>query len=584
MTDTPTVEELKRIMIGAHSIEWLQKAIKEHEEEYGNFPEDMALKLWMIATANGIDVPEIRAAKSDQEGTPLRLRELTDKRIQEEIENNERKEGGTFSVGPVLVTSEPDSSKPTSTGNAKTEFFVQDTEGIRIKVVARGDSMSIVANARVKAGSVIRLPVVSIYAGPFQDEPDRYWKQLTIPPFGRVEHVQDMSFKDFYQDPRKDVIADGASIFLEGVLTVLDDKEETVCTACNRWINEGKEEKHKDCGEYGTRTEVSHEGTMATGAAQIYRIRVPAYISVEGVPLRTGRIRAYGVWNGKYKELRIHRPFEVLPKLTTRASESAVAAPAAAPAPAPAKAPAKPAPAAAKKKPAPAPAAAPAPEAAAPASDDVDEAGIRSAVTRLIQKKGGSCSFDEVTREVMKALGIGDETRVTDIIEDMATSGERIREHPIGVLRLTSMDAKTPTKPAPAPAPAPAAKTEDPEEEEEEDAEEEADEPEQAEPAAPASPDVIPKNIEQHFRDYIRDLGGPNRTQTVMNLAINNGLVQVSEAEIKKHGDKEAAQRERMIHYIELGIKKGFLQWEGKYRDEGGIRKPPQKVAWVAGQ
>jgi pyruvate/2-oxoglutarate dehydrogenase complex dihydrolipoamide acyltransferase (E2) component len=581
ISDIPNAEELKRILIAAHSEAWLQTALKEHEDTYGGSFPDMAMKYWMIATENGIDVPEIRAAASDQEGTPLKISELTDKRIVEEIEANERKDSSLYSVGPLLITSDPEEGA-TSVGKPKVEFYAQDDSG-RIKIVARGDSISIVANSRIKQGDVVKLPLVSVFAGAFEDDATRYWKQLTIPPFGRIERVEGMDFKAFYKDPRKDPLEDGDAIYLEGVVTVLDPKENIVCSVCTRWVNEGKEAAHEKCGAYETRTEVSYEGTLATGSAQVYRVISPAWLGEPDIPVaskgKPGRVRAYGTWNGKYKNLRIQR-FEVLPKMGPRTAPTQQKPPTSTPAPA---APAA-APAAAKPKPKPAPgkSAAPPPPPPAPALEKTQDApdidsGIASAIIRVLQKKGGNSDYESLTSTVSEALEI-EKDDVVKTLDAMTGKGDRIEEKPLGAIRLTTQPTAAKAPPAkepakkPTPAPAPVAKAE-PEEEEEDETPERQDDDAAADTGA-----EMPAKIRQHIVDTLAGMAGRARTQVVVNLAMNENLVSVSEDEIKKHGDKEAAQRERMHAYLDQAAKDGIMAWDGKWTQEGDVRKPPK---WI---
>lgn len=689
----PSLEELKRQIVAEKGDKWLQDKIKEHEEVYGSAIEDPALKLWMIAKANGINVADIKAdTGGTNEGQRIDLVEFTDKLALEETKKSETKENGLWSV-EGLVTSDLEQGH-TQKGGDKVSFFLQDATG-RVKVVAYNDeAISLLANARVSTGKYIRLPLVGMLAGHFKG---RVWKQLTIPPFGRVEIVEGKDFRDVYKNPNKDAFENGDAIYLEGVVTVLDPDVKDACSACGRWVTDDAEKNakaHADCGEYEIVEQTSYRGTIALGNASTFAFNVGNWLGKPDFPVGIGISRLFGIWNGEYKNLKVQR-WETVAAPGMKAGATSV----------PVKSSPKPSPKA-SPKPAPAPAKAPEPEPEPEAEPEAEEAeassvefnpsiiaGIPEGVpsptnatelaalasdfrglqalakhlginarqkvpvlmTEITAKltatsapapaakaapakpaaskpapapaAGAAPALGDVIVEALREMGPMSEDDLFEAVKLGIPSVERAKFNFFVKMKKSSgglvWDGDNVSLPSTTPEPAEEVEHEEAEEEEEEEPEaaptpavKEAralakkdpklagaaaifaddakkmaaakEAPKSPPPKAaaapssiPASTGEIPEAVVKHFEDYVREFGGENRTIVVVNNAIPANVVTVSEAEIKQHGDKDEAIRQKLYGYMNAAVEKGILKWVGQWTTENGVQKPPKKVAWA---
>lgn len=429
----PSQQELTRQIIAAKSEKWLQEKIKEHENVFGSTIEDPGLKLWMIAKANGIEVADIKAdSGGSQEGTPLQLVEFTDKLALEETEKSQRKESGLYSV-EGLVTSDLEQGT-TRKGGDKVSFFLQDPTG-RAKIVAYNeDAISALAQARIKQGKFIRLPLVGMLAGPMPDNAKKTWKQLTIPPFGRVEVVEGKDFREVYKDPTKDAIENEDAIFLQGVITVLDPDPKDACSACKRWVSDDGEKNakaHSKCGNYEIIEQVNYRGTIALGNASTYAFNIGNWLTKAGAPefpIATGITRLFGIWNSEYKNLKV-QGWEVV---TSPGQKVGAATPVRA-SPAPAKTSPRPSP-----KPAPAPIAEPAEEQEGETGEEMEavesavdgpgtfNASILATVPEGIPRPSNPAELAALATDfrglqgLAKHLGINARQKVPKLIEEIA--------------------------------------------------------------------------------------------------------------------------------------------------------------------
>lgn len=678
MAETASYDTIKELILAEKDEAWLQQAIKKHETA---FPGEMdpALRLWMIGRAAGIEVPEIRAEQA-REYKHLDLGEFSVERCKEEMEKDQD-EREMYSVEGIVMNLVFDETTPFEEGKApksRVKFQLRDATG-KAPVSGWGDqTVALVTEARVKDGDYVRIPMANMF-GRFMDKAEtRFWHTLTIPPFGSVEKAKDKSWRDVYLSPNDDAVQDKSPIAIEGVVTVLDPRDQDSCSVCRRWIKKDKPTEHSRCGDYEVVNQRSFSGTISQLNASIYKFGVGHWMQEPDFPVGTGLVRLFGTWNAKYRTLDVERWESVNANSVTLQNPKPITATKAAPPKPATKAAPKPTPAPepeateeaaeasevdateayeaaalrglpdpvpanrgeldamdfrslqglakalgvnAKQKqpvltqqvhdailkrvggeaveeepeaaPAPAPAPKPAPKAppkAAPAPAPSKAPAATGSVTAIregvlgLLREMGPLSMDDLMNGAAEALG-AEASKIKFAIGMLKTSG--LVKEANGVLtaeaaeEVEEEEAPTPApKPAPKPAstpapkPAPAAKP----------APSAAPKPTPKPtppPVSATSEEDIPERFMTHIEEYVRDFEGQNRTNIVINNGISDGVVEVSEEEIKTYGDKEAAMREKMHVYLEQLVQEGRLAWVGEWRKDGDRRIPPREVEWV---
>lgn len=267
----PNANDTRAIILAQKDEDWLETQLTVLDQEYHGSLKDPALKLWMVAQRNGIEVAEIKM-ESTSMGTPVALAELTEAVAREEGEKGDKDRTFYQVEGTVMGIKEGE----TSTKKPKLEFNLVDPSGRRT-VTCYASAIDMFRQAKVKEGEYVRLPQVSILSKQF--DPDRrnpqgkFWWTISLPPFGTVVRLEkDMTevFKDIEVDGwKKD-----DPVWAQGILTFIQERTNDVCSICNRWVKEKDEEnEHAECEGMEVVEKKSYEATMVTGNGQYVKLK-----------------------------------------------------------------------------------------------------------------------------------------------------------------------------------------------------------------------------------------------------------------------------------------------------------------------
>lgn len=396
-TQVPPLDQTKKLLLNAG---WSEDKIKAETEKtnkaYGGSIKDPAFLLWLVATQNGVDAGAIKA-ETQQRGTELRLADATEARGRSEMDLDQ-KERGMYAIEGVVMNLQTGKS---SKDKDKVSFMLYDPTG-RHSVTCWGDAVALVMNARIQDGDYVEIPQASFFGRLMEarnpGEEDKWWQTLSIPPFGGIRKI-DKPIESVFKDVEGDAVKEGDPVFVHGIPTNCQKKEQDAGANCGRWIMEGKEDQHANCGDEEVVKQVNYDLTIACLTGQIYKVRTNHRQPKPVFPLPKGQtMKVYGTWN---KNQLINVAAIRIVKAGAKEASPMPEAPAAAPAPAPApaaapkeekpKAAPKPA---AKPKEAPAPAPAPAQAEETPAEEETsvlghpafpDDTGIPEAVLRTFR-------------------------------------------------------------------------------------------------------------------------------------------------------------------------------------------------------
>lgn len=551
--NTPPAEETKQKILAVHDEDWLDEKLSELDEQYKGSIKDPALKLWLVAQNNGIEVEEIKI-EGGNSGTPMVLAEITEEVIKDQMARGDR-ERDFFQVEGVVLNirhGETMNKKP------KCEFTLVDATG-RQPVTAYASAIDLVAQSKLKEGEHVRLPLTQVLAKQFdadrRNPKGRLWYTLTLPPFGQIIRTNrdpDEVFKNYESDTmRKD-----DPVWAQGIVTHLQERHNDTCTVCNRWYVEGKEAEHDECEGMEIEDRVSYEATMVTGSGQYLKLRFGRDGKKPAITPKADLTKVYGFWTEK-GNLQVHK-YVVLagPGLSRKGKAAAAAAPVAR---APTKAPAAPPPA---RKPVARP---PQPPAEEEPAEEPEEAPAppprpKSPFKRLPAPPPEPQEAEEEPVEeeapappprtaVRKPVAPVRKTQVPEPEpeEQEAEEEPEVEEAPAPPARRAPAKAPAapPARPA-APKPAVAAPK--------------APAPARATAKAPVANGQVPEDFVAHVQKYCNKFGGRNRTLILINTAIQNDVIQPDD------GEDEEGLKARIRSYIETMAEEGFIKFEDEKR------------------
>ena len=304
----PKIEETRAVILAKYDEEWLEEQLEKVAKKYrgANFGDDFLH--WMIAQQAGLEVADIKASADGGEGEEVVIFQLEGMLEDEDVTDGWTEvRGGKFEqpksqakyqlpAAVVLDIIEGVTSKVTP----KMDLVVSDGTGT-CKVVAYSRAVDLIAEAKVRKGDVIRLPLLNGQYGHWtkktaQGSEQVLWYKLALPPFGSV-HRLDAPATDYLKHLDQVVVRPGDACYVDGVITSIDQKKKDICSECRRWYDEEKEEEHEDCGDSGIVEEVTYEGTLTSTSGQIHRLFFPEAHGKPRIKVADDLVRVMGIRN-----------------------------------------------------------------------------------------------------------------------------------------------------------------------------------------------------------------------------------------------------------------------------------------------
>lgn len=282
-TKVPNLETTKATILNALGADGLREAEAQFNQTYGKSVNDPALRMWLIAKHNGIEVEEIKADSNAAEGEQVAIAEMLDKAKSPEGQGWTHVNGGKFEQPDVqskyalqgaIMTMEEGT---TSTNKTKLDLSITDGTGIA-KIVAYGDAVGLFAEAKAKLGSVVRIPLATVQYGRhnFGKEPNMVWWKFAVPPFGQVLSINEDP-KNFFLNVDTDDPKEGKAAYILGFITHAEEQEHEVCSICEKWVT--NKNTHEACqveDGFETRTEIEIVGTSTSVNGQTSRLKLPS--------------------------------------------------------------------------------------------------------------------------------------------------------------------------------------------------------------------------------------------------------------------------------------------------------------------
>jgi hypothetical protein len=287
-SQVPSVAETRPLLLKKLKAPQLEEQLNKMRSKYKGFGEDLIH--WMIAQNNNVEVADIKAGSDGGEGDEVSIAQMETFYDDEDVRATwtEVKPGGKFvdpkSQGqkasyyalPTVAVIDI-ATGTTQNENTKIDLTVSDGTGT-MKCVAYAKAADLIIQAKVKVGSVIRLPLLNVQHGTWtkkgqKGQPDEQipWFKFSLPQFGSV-HKLDLPVTQFLKNLDQVVVKAKDACFVDGIITNLDEQTNEVCTKCFRWYDEKKPEAHKACKGAEIVEEKTFVGTMTTTSSQIHKL------------------------------------------------------------------------------------------------------------------------------------------------------------------------------------------------------------------------------------------------------------------------------------------------------------------------
>lgn len=287
-SNVPSVAETKPLILKKLKPKQLDEQLEKMRSKYKGFGEDLIH--WMIAQNNNIEVADIKAGSDGGEGEEVSIAQFDALSEDEDVTATWTRvaAGGKF-VDPksqghkAAFYSLPTAAVvdmirgTTSNDNDKVDLVVSDGTGT-VKVTAYAKAVDLITQAKVKVGSVIRLPLLNAQHGTWtkkgqkgQQDEEIPWHKFSLPQFGSV-HKLDLPITQFLKNLDQVVVKAKDACFVDGIITNLDEQTNDTCTKCFRWYDEKKPEAHKGCKGAEIVEEKTYVGTMTTTSSQIHKL------------------------------------------------------------------------------------------------------------------------------------------------------------------------------------------------------------------------------------------------------------------------------------------------------------------------
>lgn len=283
----PSVAETRPAILQKLKPKELEAQLEKMRSKYKGFGDDLIH--WMIAQNNNVEVAEIKAGGDGGEGEEVSIAQFeafaddpdvtatwTHVDDGKFIDPKSQGEKAAFYSLPTVAVIDMIRGT-TSNDNDKVDLVISDGTGTT-KCVAYAKAVDLLTQAKVKVGSVIRLPLLNAQHGTWtkkggKGQPDEQvpWFKFSLPQFGSV-HVLDLPITQFLKNLDQVVVKAKDACFVDGIITNLDPQTNDICTKCFRWYDEKKPEAHKACKGAEIAEEVTYVGTMTTTSSQIHKL------------------------------------------------------------------------------------------------------------------------------------------------------------------------------------------------------------------------------------------------------------------------------------------------------------------------
>lgn len=297
----PPLEETKAIILKAKGAAWLKEQEAKFDKSYGKSVKDPSMRMWLIGKQNDLPVLDIKANSEGLEGEPVVIQDIIEKAKAPEEQGWTKMNEGKFE--------QPDSQAKysllcvvldmeegiTTTKKPKLDLVVADGTGIA-KVVAYADAAQLFVEAKVKRGSVIKLPLTNVQYGHhnFGREPNQVWWKFAVPPFGEVQSL-DKDPREFFLNVDEDAVKENKPAMIMGFIVHVEERTNETCKVCRRWVTERN--PHEACRQddnFDVTTETVWQGTCVSTAGQTTKLQ---FKSKPKVKMATDLVEIFGRMN-----------------------------------------------------------------------------------------------------------------------------------------------------------------------------------------------------------------------------------------------------------------------------------------------
>jgi len=293
-TKVPPIEETRAAIVAAKGEKFLKTALPKVQERYKNVT-DPAFQMWLVAKTNGIEVTEIKASSGGDQGEEITIAEITAEVAREEMKKEMKQQRKFCLTGVVMDLVFGESSKQ----NPKCEFQITDGTAVA-KVAAYKSAADKFAEAKIRNGDVVKLPYASIWAGFHNFDPkekNKLWWKFSIPPFGDGVVKLDADPTDYFRDLEGDAAQEGMAVYMAGIITHLNPRENELCSVCAQWYKDDKPQEHENCMEedgWKTVPETTYEGTITSFNGQTARLFFKAEVGKPLIKVLNDEVQCFG--------------------------------------------------------------------------------------------------------------------------------------------------------------------------------------------------------------------------------------------------------------------------------------------------